>query len=118
MSKARDQVAMLMAGIVGIFVVGSLAIILVLVFTGVAPGDNIWAGLFSMMTAILGGVGGYMGGVAMEAKRNAAEAAPPVPVQVLEPEPGALQDVVDEALNQPYAPFDDEHPPTTHYREP
>lgn len=111
-SKGQDRIALIMAGVVGAFVLGSLAIILVLIFTGVAPGDNVWAGLFSMMTAILGALGGYFGGVAVEAKRNVeADAA-------RHPELGSTQEVVTEALNQPYAPFDDgEHPPTT-YREP
>jgi hypothetical protein len=71
MDKARDRVALLMAAVVGLFVLGSLAIILVLVFSGRAAGDNIWAGLFSMMTGLLGALGGYFGGVAVEAQRTA-----------------------------------------------
>jgi len=66
---ARDNAALAMVGIVGFFVVASMAVIIIFAFSGVPSGENIWAGLFSIITAILGAVGGYLGGQAQARKR-------------------------------------------------
>ena len=71
-SEARDKIAILLAAIVGVFILGSLTLIITLAFTGAGPGvgENVWAGLFSLVTAILGALGGYLGGVAVTTKRQ------------------------------------------------
>lgn len=68
--NARDNAALAMVGIVAFFVVASMAVIIIFAFSGVPSGENIWAGLFSIITAILGAVGGYLGGQATARKRT------------------------------------------------
>ena len=60
----REATALILVGIVAFFVVASMAVIIVLAFQGVPSGENVWAGLFSIVTAILGGITGYIGGSA------------------------------------------------------
>ena len=60
----REATALILVGIVGFFVVASMAVIILLAFQGIPSGENVWAGLFSIVTAILGGVTGYIGGTA------------------------------------------------------
>lgn len=68
MNKARDTTAVLLVAIVGFFVIASMAVIIIFAFSGVPSGENVWAGLFSIITAILGAVGGYLGGQATTRK--------------------------------------------------
>ncbi len=58
----REATALILVGIVGFFVVASMLVIIVLAFQGVPSGENVWAGLFSIVTAILGGITGYITG--------------------------------------------------------
>ena len=60
----REATALILVSIVGFFVVASMAVIILLAFQGIPSGENVWAGLFSIVTAILGGVTGYIGGTA------------------------------------------------------
>jgi len=43
--------------------------------TGDGTGENVWSGLFSLTTAILGAVGGYLGGTTMEARKQQEQQA-------------------------------------------
>ena len=58
----REATALILVGIVAFFVVASMLVVIVLAFQGVPSGENVWAGLFSIITAILGGITGYIGG--------------------------------------------------------
>ena len=58
----REATALILVGIVAFFVVASMAVVVVLAFQGIPSGENVWAGLFSIITAILGGITGYIGG--------------------------------------------------------
>ncbi len=60
----REATALILVGIVGFFVVASMAVVILLAFQGIPSGENVWAGLFSIVTAILGGITGYIGGTA------------------------------------------------------
>ena len=60
----REATALILVGIVAFFVVASMAVVIILAFNGVPSGENVWAGLFSIITAILGGITGYLGGSA------------------------------------------------------
>ena len=60
----REATALILVGIVGFFVVASMLVIILFAFQGVPSGENVWAGLFSIVTAILGGITGYIGGTA------------------------------------------------------
>ena len=60
----REATALILVGIVGFFVVASMAVIILLAFQGIPSGENVWAGLFSIVTAILGGITGYITGTA------------------------------------------------------
>ena len=60
----REATALILVGIVAFFVVASMAVVILLAFQGIPSGENVWAGLFSIVTAILGGVTGYIGGTA------------------------------------------------------
>lgn len=63
----KDQVALGLLTIVGIFVGGTMIAMIALAFAGAGTGDGgerVWAGLFSLVTACLGALGGYLGGVA------------------------------------------------------
>ena len=58
----RDSAALVLVGVVAFFVVGSMSVVIIFAFNGVPSGENIWAGMFSIVTAILGAVGGYLTG--------------------------------------------------------
>ena len=60
----REATALILVGIVAFFVVASMFVIILFAFQGVPSGGNVWAGLFSIVTAILGGITGYIGGTA------------------------------------------------------
>ena len=60
----REAIALTLVSIVAFFVVASMAVVILLAFQGIPSGENVWAGLFSIVTAILGGVTGYIGGQA------------------------------------------------------
>ena len=62
--RAQDRTALALVVIVGFFVVASMTVVVIFAFSGVPSGENIWAGLFSIITAILGGITGYLGGSA------------------------------------------------------
>lgn len=69
--STTDTAALLMIGIVGFFIVATMTILIVLAFAGKPGGENVWAGMFSLCTALLGAVGGYLGGTTIEKqKRN------------------------------------------------
>lgn len=61
----REATALILVSIVAFFVVASMVVIILFAFQGVPSGENVWAGLFSIVTAILGGVTGYLGGQAV-----------------------------------------------------
>src|SRR4029077_7760690 len=52
--RAQDRTALALVVIVGFFVVASMLVVVIFAFSGVPSGENIWAGLFSIITAILG----------------------------------------------------------------
>ena len=60
----REATALILVSIVAFFVVASMAVVILLAFQGIPSGENVWAGLFSIVTAILGGITGYIGGQA------------------------------------------------------
>ena len=60
----REATALILVSVVAFFVVASMAVIILLAFQGIPSGENVWAGLFSIVTAILGGITGYIGGTA------------------------------------------------------
>jgi len=72
MSSTKDKSALMLIGFIGFFIVGSMIILIIFAFmgTGDGSGENVWAGLFSLTTAILGAVGGYLGGSTMEARKQ------------------------------------------------
>ena len=86
MSSTKDKSALMLIGFIGIFILGSMILVVILAFqgTGDSTGENVWAGLFSLTTAILGAVGGYLGGTAMEARKHEP---PEVEAEVLNYEP-------------------------------
>lgn len=72
---AKDTATLGLVGIVGLFVVGTMIALIVLAFNGATGGEAVWAGLFSLMTAVLGAIGGYLGGTAVEARKHPPEGA-------------------------------------------
>ena len=71
----KDTVAFGLLTIIGIFVGGSMLTMIILAFAGAGTGEGgerVWAGLFSLITACLGALGGYLGGVAVS-QRNGKE---------------------------------------------
>lgn len=75
--STKDTATLLLIGIVGLFILGSLVALIVAAFEGQPGGSNIWAGLFSLCTAILGAVGGYLGGQAVGSVRRSTPPPPP-----------------------------------------
>jgi len=59
--ERRDQVALLLATIVGVFVLVSLVFVFVLGLRGESL-DDVWAALFALVTAVLGALGGWLAG--------------------------------------------------------
>ena len=72
--STSDTATLLLITFVGIFIVGSMIALIVLAFEGQPGGESVWAGLFSLSTAILGAVGGYLGGTAVEQRRKNVKA--------------------------------------------
>lgn len=73
----QDTAALMLVGFVGLFILGSLTTLIVLAFRGVGTGEtgaNVWAGLFSLVTAILGAIGGYLGGRGVSARKRDEQA--------------------------------------------
>lgn len=68
--STTDTAALMLVGVVGFFVVASMVAIVVMAFAGVGAGENIWAGLFSLATAILGALAGYLGGQAVTTRKR------------------------------------------------
>ena len=64
----RDKIAGLLAVVVGVFLLMSMVGVFILAWNDKA-GENIWAALFALATAVLGGVTGYLAGTATT-KRN------------------------------------------------
>ena len=64
----RDRAALLMALVIGAFILGSLIVVFVLALRGVGLPD-VWDSLFGLVVAALGVLGGWLGANAM-AKRN------------------------------------------------
>ena len=76
--KPQDSAALMLVVIVGIFVTGTLIALIVGSFLGMQGGENVWAGLFSIVTAVLGAVGGWIAGTTIEkGKRNGNGVPPP-----------------------------------------
>ena len=95
MSSTKDKSALMLIGFIGIFILGSMILVVILAFqgTGDARGENVWAGLFSLTTAILGAVGGYLGGTTMEArKQQDQQAAQALEDALYEAKHGKLED--------------------------
>jgi uncharacterized membrane protein len=65
----RDRVAMLMAMVLGAFLLLSLVGVFVLALNDQAP-ENLWAALFSLATALLGGLTGWLLGTSTTRKQN------------------------------------------------
>lgn len=61
--EPKDRVAIMLACTVGIFVAISTIGFFFLAYAGLNVGKG-WAGLFSLMTAILGALAGWLGGTA------------------------------------------------------
>lgn len=61
MVNAKDNVAYALAGIVGLFVVGTLIIVFILALNGVALPDT-WTSLFGLIVAIMSALGGWLVG--------------------------------------------------------
>lgn len=57
--EARDSIAMMLAIVIGVFLVMSLIGVFILALNNEAP-TNLWAALFSLATAAMGGVTGYL----------------------------------------------------------
>ena len=72
--STSDTATLLLITFVGIFILGSMTALVVLAFKGQPGGESVWAGLFSLCTAILGAVGGYLGGSAVEQQKQKAKA--------------------------------------------
>ena len=68
--RPRDTAALVLVGVVVFFVVTSMGVVIIFAFEGIPSGQNIWAGMFSIVTAILGAIGGYL-------TRQAASRTPP-----------------------------------------
>lgn len=72
MTSTKDKSALMLIGFIGFFIVASMVLLIIFAFqgTGDGSGENVWSGLFSLTTAILGAVGGYLGGTAVEARKH------------------------------------------------
>jgi urea transporter len=57
----RETVALLLAGLVAIFVLGTLAVVFVLALNGVALPDT-WDALFALVVAVMSALGGWLVG--------------------------------------------------------
>jgi hypothetical protein len=68
--STTDTAALLLISIIGLFVVGTMIALIVLAFSGATGGESVWAGLFSLMTAALGGVAGYLSGTQIQQQRQ------------------------------------------------
>lgn len=68
--STQDSAALLLIMMVGLFVVGTMIALVVLAFAGQTGGQAVWAGLFSLTTAILGVVGGYLGATSIEQQKQ------------------------------------------------
>lgn len=79
-TNPKDRTIMALVGLVGVFVIGSMILLVIMAFlgTGDGNGENVWAGLFSLTTAILGAVAGWLGGsaVARRTPEKTGEADP------------------------------------------
>lgn len=68
---AKEIAALMLTGFVGIFIVGSLVIAAALAFGPTdSTGEKVWSGLFALTTAIVGAVGGWIGGTITERHRT------------------------------------------------
>ena len=59
----RDRIAMVLAVVIGAFLLLSLVGVFALAWNDKA-GENLWSALFALATALLGGVTGYLAGTA------------------------------------------------------
>lgn len=77
MTTTKDKSALMLIGFIGFFIVASMILLIIFAFngTGDGTGENVWSGLFSLTTAILGAVGGYLGGTAVESRRHQPNAS-------------------------------------------
>jgi len=86
-TSTKDKSALMLIGFIGFFIVASMILLIIFAFngTGDGTGENVWSGLFSLTTAILGAVGGYLGGTTMEARKHPRP--PEVDADILSYEP-------------------------------
>jgi H+/Cl- antiporter ClcA len=61
MREARDSVALLLAGLVAVFILGTLVVVFVLALRGVALPDT-WDSLFGLVIAVMCALGGWLVG--------------------------------------------------------
>jgi integral membrane sensor domain MASE1 len=59
----KDNIALILAVVIGAFLLLSLVGVFVLAWNDKA-GENLWSALFALATALLGGVTGYLAGAA------------------------------------------------------
>ena len=77
--KPQDTAALLLVVILGVFVLGSMTALIVGAFMGLPGGKGVWSGLFSLATATLGAIGGWIGGQQVERNRRNGNGATHVP---------------------------------------
>jgi len=75
--STKDIAALSLIGFLGLFLVGSLVVVIFLAFTGAGGGEDLWSGLFALITAILGAIVGWLGGTAVEAQKHQPEIEQP-----------------------------------------
>lgn len=70
-TSPKDRTAMALVALVGVFIIGSMVLLVTMAFlgTGDGEGERVWAGLFSLTTAILGAIAGWLGGSAAAARK-------------------------------------------------
>jgi hypothetical protein len=59
--EARETVALLLAVLVAVFVLGTLAVVFILALNGVALPDT-WDALFALVVAVMSALGGWLVG--------------------------------------------------------
>jgi len=72
--EARDSVAMLLAALVGVFVLATLVVIFVLALNGIGL-PEVWTSLFGLVIAVMSALGGWL--VGKNTNGNATKGPPP-----------------------------------------
>jgi hypothetical protein len=73
--STQDSVALLLAGTVAVFVLGTLIVVFALALMGTGLPD-VWTSLFGLVIAVLSAVGGYLGGKEIEARKRDGQDGP------------------------------------------